>query len=317
MARKARTANTFQGYMKIIREIEVENVYYRGQSKPANFQKDDYTLKPSIGRYTFLKSKNMTELSEYEEEVIEIFKNHVRGHNVLEAKNTWEYLALAQHHGMPTRYMDWSTNPLVALYFATRNTKYNEIKEPMDSAVYVLISNPKSLTSVEKELKKQKQDEKERSKQKNIVELQNENKGDENDDPFAAFGLDGEDTPLLTNDSEYEERKAEAEVTSEENVFSPLNLTENIIYYPPHISPRIRAQDGVLLACFNPLNAIEPKDYIEIIIKGSSHEEIRQHLNKYGIYDRQLFPDVDGLAKWLKYDRYEVPQTQFDKKEVK
>ena len=41
------------------------------------------------------------------------------------------------------------------------------------------------------------------------------------------------------------------------------------------------------------------------MIQHGAHDDIRQRLDQYGVFDRQLFPDLDGIAKWLRYRAFE------------
>lgn len=79
--------------------------WYRGQSDIT------WGLTPAVFR-------NRGHL-ENEVDILKKFRQNAI-HRVQRLPSTeWEWIFLAQHHGVPTRLLDWSENPLVALYFAT------------------------------------------------------------------------------------------------------------------------------------------------------------------------------------------------------
>ncbi len=81
-------------------------IWYRGQAE------EDWSLKPSYIRL----NNPMPETT-----LIKKFKQSASMLLEKEPKNSFDWLFLMQHHGVPTRLLDWSESPLVALYFAVCN----------------------------------------------------------------------------------------------------------------------------------------------------------------------------------------------------
>jgi hypothetical protein len=293
--------DSFEDYLNIVRkELPKGCIYFRGQTKSAN---DGYSLKSSIGRHSSLSKLSLYEREEMERKVLEVFANHLVIYVQHLPRNDWESLAIAQHHGVPTRFMDWTTNPLVALYFAARKTNTDDKGNPVNSAVYALTSEPTRFSDIA------------HPKAETIKPVPDlattlatppsaygEFGVAEAADAGAATAIPPNRVTAILTPPDDKERRVENDFP----VGSPFSISENVIYDPPHVSPRIRAQDGVLLACYQPLQPLEEKDYVEIIITHEAHDDIRRRLDQYGVFDKQLFPDLDGIAKWLKYRVFEI-----------
>ncbi len=108
----------------LLQFIEVANAL--GESFVFRGQKLDWELLPSIardiGRSGFLNN---------EQEMYWEFRNHAIPFNTANAATMWQWLALAQHSGLPTRLLDWCINPLVALWFAVKEPPQTE-KHPQE-----------------------------------------------------------------------------------------------------------------------------------------------------------------------------------------
>jgi hypothetical protein len=122
---KTTTISTVEGFYKLVRKHWHGHYIYRGENSTS------YKLQPCFGRDQCKNGKNTSSL---ERAYFDEFKRTAIPFVEYRLENDWDWLAVAQHHGLHTRLLDWTKNPLVAAYFALKKSNKT------DSVIYLFDS---------------------------------------------------------------------------------------------------------------------------------------------------------------------------------
>jgi hypothetical protein len=172
----------------------------------------------------------------------------------------WNWLALAQHHGLPTRLLDWTYSPFVALHFATtKRESYDR-----DGVVWMI----------------------------DYVRAHEEAPGK------LRSRLEEEEANLFTTEMlgnvasglrEFDKLGADFVVFVE-----PPSFDERIVNQYALFSLMAGAD-----ASLDEWVADHPELVRRIVIPGEVKWEVRDKLDQANLTERVLFPGLDGLSRWV------------------
>ena len=111
-----------QGYRKDLDRHRSEFVY-RGMLDA------DFRLDTSLHRNCKTLKKDL------EPAILKNFTKYAALEDPTVERSVWHQMILGQHHGLPTRLMDWSQSPLIGLHFAT-NERDMDFTDKRDGAVW-------------------------------------------------------------------------------------------------------------------------------------------------------------------------------------
>lgn len=196
-----------------------------------------------------------------EKHLLRNFKKYAH-RSVVEKDSIWNWLSVAQHYGLPTRLLDWTYSPFVAMHFATADIDAFNVDGVIWAVNYVKTHNilPEKLSrKLEEEGANVFTVEMLFESIKSLTELENLSS-----DPFILF-------------------------------FEPPSIDDRIVNQFAFFS--MSSDSRVVLNSW-----LEDKMdfWRKIVIPAELKWEIRDKLDQANITERVLFPGLDGLTKWLK-----------------
>ena len=183
----------------------------------------------------------------------------------------WNWLSLAKHHGLPTRLLDWSYSPFVALHFATQDVERFDYDGVIWCVDYVRTHQllPQRLRKLLK------------TEQADVFTGEMLNRVASTLPKFDALAPRSKPFALFIEPPSLDDRIV--------NQFALFSLMS---------SPSVQLDDW--LPRHRTLHS-------RIIIPAKLKWEVRDKLDQANITERVLFPGLDGLSRWLR--RYYSPRS--------
>jgi FRG domain len=227
---------------------------YRGVSD------ESYEIKNGLSRLG-------TPYPNMEANLLKQFQKYSHKH-IVERDTIWHWLSIAEHHGLPTRLINWTYSPLVALHFATENLSLYD----KDAAVWKLNYAQAHDLLQDKE-------------RKSLAKLGSK-----------IFDVDN----LSATIKSLEELDSLHAVDYDVAVFfEPPAIDDRIVnqfaYFSALSNPYMTMNEW-----FQRPKVATSVDITKIIIPHGLKLEIRDKLDQCNINERILFPGLDGLCSWLK-----------------
>lgn len=204
-----------------------------------------------------------------EQHLLRNFKKYAH-RDVVARDSYWHWLSVAQHHGLPTRLLDWTHSPLVAMHFATANTEKFEI----DGAVWC-VDYEQTHMLLPDAIRQQLQT--------------------EGANTFTTELLAGAVSSL----EELDRMSAQPYLL----FFEPPSMDDRIVNQFALFSVMSNSRLGL-----DSWIADHPDLCRKVVIPAALKWEIRDKLDQCNVTERVLFPGLDGLSRWL--HRHYSPKSQ-------